>query len=314
MPISALKKEALDDISGGFNEGHEPESVGQILKRARAQSQESIESIAHTLRISQAYLSALENGETDKLPELVYTIGFLKTYATHLGLDHHEIVKSYKSQFIKIHRPEALDFPVPSPERHLPNRMLIIIALALACLIGLAWFYLQPWGAKEAARDMITPEVALEQGLGTKDLTAAPSETTSENEGPSPTAVLPAEASPVFPVSDTRSLKETKSATLSINEKSIFLGKGETLVIMASQPSWVEIKKGEETLLNQTLKPGDSKEITTEDGLVFSTGNAGGLSLYINNRYYAPLGRNGEVFASYHLIFDDMPTKSPAKS
>jgi cytoskeletal protein RodZ len=61
-------------------------SIKQLLKDAREAQKLSIDDVAKKLRISKRHLRALENND-ENLTCDVYNLGFLRSYATYLGLD-----------------------------------------------------------------------------------------------------------------------------------------------------------------------------------------------------------------------------------
>ncbi|GAB4322957.1 MAG: hypothetical protein Kow0010_04000 [Dehalococcoidia bacterium] len=73
------------------NEGRLPE-IGESLRRARAERGITIEQAAEQTRISAAFLRALEAEAFDQLPAPVYVRGFLRSYATFLGLDYEPLL------------------------------------------------------------------------------------------------------------------------------------------------------------------------------------------------------------------------------
>jgi cytoskeleton protein RodZ len=75
--------------------GREPE-IGSILKEARARRGLDIRTVEEQTKIRTKYLRALENGDWDALPGPAYTRGFLRTYATLLGLDAEALVDEYR--------------------------------------------------------------------------------------------------------------------------------------------------------------------------------------------------------------------------
>jgi cytoskeleton protein RodZ len=71
--------------------------IGQALRQARLAGDKLIPDIAEKLRIKADHLDALEEGELERLPARIYTLGFLRTYATYLGLDGEELASRLKS-------------------------------------------------------------------------------------------------------------------------------------------------------------------------------------------------------------------------
>jgi cytoskeletal protein RodZ len=71
----------------------ETHSVGSILRRCREFSHISIEEAAEATKIGKNYLRALEDDRFQDLPSPAYLKGFLRTYATYLGLQTEELIQ-----------------------------------------------------------------------------------------------------------------------------------------------------------------------------------------------------------------------------
>jgi cytoskeleton protein RodZ len=73
--------------------GVETHSAGSIIRRCREFSHISIEEAAEATKIGKNYLRALEDNRFQDLPSPAYLKGFLKTYATYLGLQAEELLQ-----------------------------------------------------------------------------------------------------------------------------------------------------------------------------------------------------------------------------
>lgn len=73
----------------------EPEqhTVGSILCRCRTFSNVSLEEAAEATKIRKVYLRALEEDRFGDLPSPAYLKGFLRTYASYLGLQSEELIQ-----------------------------------------------------------------------------------------------------------------------------------------------------------------------------------------------------------------------------
>jgi cytoskeletal protein RodZ len=69
--------------------------IGATLRNAREQKGLSVDECADTTRIRRKYLDALEEEQYAALPEPAYARGFLRTYATMLGVDAARMVELY---------------------------------------------------------------------------------------------------------------------------------------------------------------------------------------------------------------------------
>jgi cytoskeleton protein RodZ len=77
---------------------HEGEGlpIGEVLKRTRNRLKVDIGTAERETKIRTKYLRALENEEWDILPGPTYVKGFLRTYASYLGLDSDALVDEYR--------------------------------------------------------------------------------------------------------------------------------------------------------------------------------------------------------------------------
>lgn len=73
--------------------------VGQRLYKERLQKKLSLEDIARATKIKQSFLAAIEKGEYHKLPSPAYAQGFVRNYASYLGLPKAEITALFRREF-----------------------------------------------------------------------------------------------------------------------------------------------------------------------------------------------------------------------
>jgi len=70
--------------------------VGAVFREARNRRKIDIAEVESATRIRARYLRAIENEEWDVLPGGVYTRGFIRTYASFLGLDGERLAEDYR--------------------------------------------------------------------------------------------------------------------------------------------------------------------------------------------------------------------------
>lgn len=73
--------------------------VSQKLYEERLKRGLSLEEVSKATKIRVAFLSAIENGEYQKLPSSAYAFGFVRNYAEFLGLPKKEILALFKREF-----------------------------------------------------------------------------------------------------------------------------------------------------------------------------------------------------------------------
>src|ERR1700684_1561414 len=74
------------------------ESVGQDLCNARQRSGKVLMDVWRELKIPPHHLIAIEKSCYEALPGRVYAIGFVRSYATYLGLDAETLVARLKAE------------------------------------------------------------------------------------------------------------------------------------------------------------------------------------------------------------------------
>jgi cytoskeleton protein RodZ len=137
---------AVSNIETMFTEGAGAPCAGADLRAARERLGWALLDVAAMLRIRPAYLEALEVGRLNALPGNVYALGFLRSYATALGLDAEEVARRFKAEAGEIPRHSELIFPTPVPERGLPAGALILLGLILVGGAYIGWYRLSGEG------------------------------------------------------------------------------------------------------------------------------------------------------------------------
>jgi cytoskeleton protein RodZ len=131
------------------------QGIGVTLARARERAGLALGDIAAKTRIRIDYLEALEQGQFSELPGRIYAVGFIKSYASCLGLDPMLAVETYKLESADLGEPEKLVFPVAIPERRTPSVKLVVAALLASSLVAYgAWDII---GGSSPTKDRVPP-------------------------------------------------------------------------------------------------------------------------------------------------------------
>ncbi len=130
---------------GADNErGLFPSTVGEQLAAERVRQKLELGDIAARTRIPLRHLEAIESGKLGGLPALPYSAGFVKSYANVLGLDGNALSRAFRVQLGDGQRahfePEAYEPVDPS---RVPSRLLAMIALGVALLLGMVYLVLR---------------------------------------------------------------------------------------------------------------------------------------------------------------------------
>lgn len=125
-------------------------SLGEILRRARVARGVTLERVEEVTRISRRYLEALEREEFSLLPAPVYARGFLRTYASFLGLDISGLLPlfpvSYLDQPVMEPLPRVERPPVWSPSWLLGAGVVGLLILIIVLLYAFAGGEGSPFG------------------------------------------------------------------------------------------------------------------------------------------------------------------------
>jgi cytoskeleton protein RodZ len=117
-------------------------SVSESLRGRRIECGLDVDYVAQILKIRPAVLIAIENGKFDELPGPAYAVGFVRSYATYLGLDAEALVVRFKTETAEIARRPQLEFPLPIRDSRVPTGPLLVICVLLAALTYAGWYYL----------------------------------------------------------------------------------------------------------------------------------------------------------------------------
>jgi Helix-turn-helix domain len=120
--------------------------IGATLREARNRRKLDLAAVEAAIKIRVRYLQAMENEEWDALPGGAYTRGFIRTYASYLGLDGERLADDYRRASgvpggVRV--PKRVE-PVPTARRGrrpLVSSRLVIAAVCLvlvAVVIGIA--------------------------------------------------------------------------------------------------------------------------------------------------------------------------------
>lgn len=95
--------------------------IGSRLQAERVRRGMLLSAVAKKLNIQTNYLQAIEGLDKDALPSLGYVLGYLRSYALHLGMDAGDVIASYKAD---IECPKNLG--IRNRPHHVPKRKIRI--------------------------------------------------------------------------------------------------------------------------------------------------------------------------------------------
>jgi cytoskeleton protein RodZ len=250
-------------------------SFGETLRRERELRGIELRDVAQATKISVRFLQALESDRIEVLPGGIFRRSFVREYARYIGLDADRMVSDFMHAYGE-ERPRASDAAAPAPAAAAPRPsapLSPVRSLYRRLFFGLG-FLAACGGAMQLKR---TPE-------------PAPSAAVAE----SPAIVFPQDQ--LLPqISSAAELGEPPSGPL-------------VLTLSAQESCWVGASADGRVVLNKVLNSGETQTLSATDQIVLSVGNAGALSLRINDRPGLALGRRGEVRRNIVITKQNLPS------
>lgn len=288
----------------------------------------TLKDVSSLTRISPQNLKAIEEQRFDLLPEPIYARAFIDTYAKTLDVDGRKVLSLY-DDYLKRLKPDQEKNDVlkrlAAKRRHLEVWIWIIIVSALLVLVGA--FYLYQWSTSdrqasegvyraaevedtvkmEAAPVEIPPpesgDATVEkegkfseaEGMPPADLPVTGDEQqTDETITGEPQAMVVAEqpeGEGEQPVIEEQRPEETTAPDVTVPAAE----KEYTLVMEASELTWIEIEKDGGPPFEVMLRPGEriTERASKRFGLVI--GNAGGVDVRFQGKSLGSLGEHGQV-------------------
>ena len=317
----ARRRIHLREISGDSESALE--SVGQDLRAARLRRGDEIAAVSRALKIRKDHLEALENDRLEDLPGKTYAIGFVRSYARHLGLDSAQYVERYK-QDISGRADEQIREPAPIHQdegRRLPQGWRIIAGVVVLLLGYGAWHLFAGGGEtsqpvppapvlsppKAATPPKPAPVVVPPQtATPSPAADAAPTSTVNGAAGPQATAPPPPAAGAKTPATQSAPLSTASPTAAPQTPASqaaiapavpaagrVFgaMNRNPRVILRARGDTRITVRDASgQILLNRDLKAGDSYQVPNMPGVTMATSNAGAVELDLDG---IALGRAG---------------------
>jgi len=254
--------------------------VGSQLRKAREERGLSLEQVQKATRIKRVFLEAIEADEFEALPGPVQARGFVRSYASHLGLDPDTLLSPSENTSPKApattprRSPEATQVPTPTrpptarAESSLPLPLPILIVGVIVLFVIGGILLLQAFRGEAPAP---TPEASANVPLAMSQ-TPAPTST-----GPAPTRV--------------------------------------SLTLSPIEHVWVRITYDGITAFEGMLEPGAAQTWEAEQQIIVETGNGGALNAKVNGEDIGLLGPRNRVVVRAWGIEGEVtpaPTAMPA--
>ncbi|MEW6189449.1 MAG: RodZ domain-containing protein [Actinomycetota bacterium] len=233
-------------------------SIGEVISEARRKQGKTIKDMERATKIRSRYLEAMENDKFDILPGNVYTKGFIRSYATCLGLDPIPLIEQYKREYEEPPpKYEAKTPPIiPPPTRH-SKRIALVTTLVLIFLLTIGFFGWSSLKRKPLPRkEKIPPTVEVENK----------EEKTKSKKSKVTTPIPPSPQPP-------------KELTIKVR-------------VTDEKGCWLRIVVDGVKVYEGTLKKGEVMKWKGKDSIFVRAGNASGVEIEKNGVPIGPLGQN----------------------
>ena len=271
------------------------EKIGSALRAAREAANASLDDISALLKIRSDHLQALENDDFERLPGSVYAIGFIRTYATHLGLNAGELIERYKAAVAVPH----LEDQGPDPQTEyepVSGPLKIAIGVAAVFVVYILWLIAGGAGDDEKNSRLAETAKPVREALvapAPQSEPSAPAEATPTVAVPQTQNAAPDSDMPPVNITDAPPVEVTEISPLD-SESAV----GARVEIRAARRTWMRIESDEgRVLFSSIIRQGDG--FTLDDGAyTLATRDAGALEFYVNDASVGSVGRRGQILTA----------------
>lgn len=313
-------------------------SIGEQLRQARKARKKTLAEISEEICIRERHLKALEDDNFDALPAPAYALCFLRAFAKSVDLNPDDLVDSFKEGNAVPNGGPELVFPEPIPQSRVPS--LSVMAVAAAVMVGIyfGWVY-EP--GTTSAQSTAVPPVPERLLTPTQETASAPpetvmvagvDETTGDKNAPEPAqpassdsdsteAYVPASGTDVTPepveekaeqsveqgpaeIESDAEVAVSQGVPDALGKQAIanaFAVESSRIRLKARADTWIRITGGTNVIYDGVLRRGQEFVPPALDGLELTTGNAGGLQVFVDGETVKSLGKSGAVVRRVRL-------------
>jgi cytoskeleton protein RodZ len=248
--------------------------IGDVLRAAREEQGRTVEDVARVQRVRTDYLRALEDENFDTFGGDIYAKGFLRSYATELGLDPQPLLDTYRREVSQDDARAATlvsSGPATRPTpRGAPPAWVAWLVVGVVVLVGLGFLGMvggsrAPETASPDGDDVVEEEEQDEQ--------EAPPEDAPEPDGPD---------EPDEPDEDE---EEEPEETYD----------GVELLLALEEDSWLRVTVDGSPVLEQVVSAGETLQYQGDEQVEIRFGNAGGVRVEHNGEDVGSPGARGEA-------------------
>lgn len=259
-------------------------SPGAILRRCREFHGLTLEEASETTKIGISHLRALEEDQIREFANQAYLKGFLRIYATYLGLDSEDIARLYDKLFgVKEGKADLATKPVTTSSRSKKHLIQLKKLILPACLLTIilvtaAFFKRAPDSPVRQLPVAVVP--ATVQGAAVQSVVSSARVKKTEEVAQEKTEKIQKEQSDTEEAAPPKRTTETAKAFI--------------LKIKVTQNGTLTAIVDNATAQQYDLTSGDIIEWKAEKKVTLDLSNAGGVDVELNGKPYKALGASGK--------------------
>jgi cytoskeletal protein RodZ len=236
-------------------------SFGQFLQSIRLEKKISLEKVSDETRIGLETLKLIEKEEHENLPAEVFVKGFLRAYARAIGADGGEAVQRYESRLSAIKELSLTDKEYGASTFRSWWKLLFVMVVYFA-LIAVSILGISYFERHSSESEPIKQHTA-------------------------------AQKQQIAPTPAQGDIESDKSVVKAVEEKFV-------LHITAKEDTWMKVIVDNRDPKEYNLASGDGLELEASSKFNLLIGNAGGVTLRLNDKEIPVAGKNGEM-VNLHL-------------
>ncbi|MGQ4649716.1 RodZ domain-containing protein [Lyngbya aestuarii] len=276
--------------------------IGAYLREIRQEQSISTEQVANKTFISSRLLKALEEGQSDQLPEPVFVQGFIRRYADCLNLDGMALAKTFPLNVTPINitpiKPDASSQQIPqSPSIDISSRVAAVKSqTAQAIALKPRAAVIKPYlsyilffvAAASGLLYLINRPQTLQSSTEARKASATQQQKFTNNSIASTTV---ASTVPKTPAPAPLAVKSPSPKASPASQAS----KAIKLAVNLEEKSWLRVIVDGKTEFEGILDKGAQQTWTAQKQLTLRSGNAGGVEYSLNQQQPKLLGAVGAV-------------------
>ncbi|NTV48988.1 MAG: DUF4115 domain-containing protein [Geobacteraceae bacterium] len=260
-------------------------SPGAVLRRCREFHGITLQEASESTKIGISHLRALEEDQIHEFANQAYLKGFLRIYATYLGLNSEDVSRMYGKLFgVPDEKPDTARVSAASPRRPrgpVSLKKVLLPALLLAAILVTAYFF------KRTPAPLVRPSQPT--------AVIAPSmQSSAVQAAQSSVRVRKAEPDIAAPKAERSPETSPKSEIAVASKRPVSAAKAFILKIRVTQNGTLTATVDGSIPQQYELTVGDVIEWKAEKKVALELSDAGGVEVELNDKPYKSLGAPGK--------------------